>query len=96
MLCNMIKTFSDKELEKLFNRNRSKNPEKLQRRLRIMLGYMDDAVALDDLAAIPGGRLEPLKGKRKGQYSLRVSGNWRLCFVWVDGYIYDLELVDYH
>ncbi len=74
MLCNMIKTFSEKELEKLFNRNRSKSPEKLQRRLRIMLGYMEDAVALDDLAAIPGGRLELLKGKRKGLHSLRVSG----------------------
>jgi toxin HigB-1 len=61
-----------------------------------MLGYMEDAVALDDLAAIPGGRLEPLKGKRKGQHSLRVSGNWRLCFVCVDGPIYDLELADYH
>lgn len=96
MVCTMIKTFADKELAKLFIRNRSKSPEKLQRRLRVMLGYMEDAVALDDLAAIPGGRLEPLKGKRKGQYSLRISGNWRLCFVWEDGYIYELELVDYH
>lgn len=61
-----------------------------------MLGYMEDAVVLDDLAAIPGARLELLKGKRKGQYSLQVSGNWRLCFVWRDECIYDLELVDYH
>jgi len=92
----MIKSFADKELEKLSHRKRSKNPEHLQRRLRLLLGYMQDALLLEDLAAIPGGCLEALKGKRKGQHSLQVSGNWRLCFTWKEGYIHDLELVDYH
>jgi proteic killer suppression protein len=92
----MIKTFLDKELEKLFNRERSKTPEKLQKRLRNRMDFMEGATTLEDLAAIPGGNLESLKGKRKGQHSLQVSGNWRLCFVWKDGDVFDLELVDYH
>jgi toxin HigB-1 len=57
---------------------------------------MQDALVLEDLAAIPGGYLEALKFNRKGQHSLRVSGNWRLCFTWSEGYIHNLELVDYH
>jgi toxin HigB-1 len=92
----MIKNFADKELEKLFNRRRSKSPEHLHRRLRLLLGYMQDALRLEDLAAIPGGCLEKLKLDRKGQHSLQVSGNWRLCFTWKEGYIHNLELVDYH
>ncbi len=92
----MIKSFADKELEKLFHRRRPKSPEHLQRRLRLLLGYMQDATLLEDLAAVPGGRLEALKLNRKGQHSLQVSGNWRLCFTWEDGDLYGVELVDYH
>ena len=96
MLYSMIKSFADKELEKVFHLKRSKSPQHLQKRLRNRLELLDGAEALEDLAAIPGGYLEALKGERQGQHSLRVSGNWRLCFVWKDGHVYDLELVDYH
>jgi proteic killer suppression protein len=92
----MIKTFADKELEKVFRLRRSKSPQHLQKRLRNRLELLDGAETLDDLAAIPGGYLEALKGKREGQHSLRVGGNWRLCFVWNNGHIYGVELVDYH
>jgi len=53
-------------------------------------------VIIEDLSSIPGGNLEQLKGDREGQYSLRVSGNWRLCFVWDNGSVDDVEIVDYH
>ncbi len=92
----MIRTFKDKELEKLFQRKYSKCPEKLHKRLRNRLYLMDTAVSKEDLASVPGGFLEELEGDRRGQYSLRVSGNWRLCFLWDRTDIYDVELVDYH
>jgi proteic killer suppression protein len=92
----MIKTFKDKDLQKLFQRKYSKCPEKLHKRLRNRLYLMDTAVTKDDFAAIPGGCLEELGGDRQGQLSLRVSGNWRICFVWDGADAHDVELVDYH
>jgi len=92
----MIRAFKDRELERLFQRKRSKCPEKLHKRLRNRLYLMDTAASKEDLAAIPGGSLEELGGDRKGQFSLRVSGNWRLCFVWDGRDAHDVELVDYH
>jgi toxin HigB-1 len=100
VLCNtlqtMIRSFKDKELEKLFEGKYSKSPQHLQKRAELMLLFMEAAVTVQDLRAIPGGFLEQLKGDREGQYSLRVSGNWRLCFSWDDGNIDAVELVDYH
>lgn len=96
MVYSMIKSFADKELEKVFQLKRSRSPQHLQKRLRNRLELLDGAAKLEDVAAIPGGYLEALKGDREGQHSLRISGNWRLCFVWRDGHVYDLELVDYH
>ena len=92
----MFRTFKDKELEKLFDARYSKSPDKLYKRARYLLYVMDAAVILEDLATIPGGNLEQLIGNREGLHSLRVSGNWRLCFVWNNGNIDDVELVDYH
>jgi proteic killer suppression protein len=94
----VIRTFRDKELEKLFHREYSKTRQDLQRRAGTLMRVMNSAAAEQDLRAIPGGHYERLKGDRKGQSSLQVSGNWRLCFVWDedDGDVYDLELVDYH
>ena len=92
----MIRTFKDKELEKLFQRKYSKCPEKLHKRLRNRLYLMDTAASKEDLAALPGGFLEELGGDRQGQFSLRVSGNWRLCLLWDGTNIYDVELIDYH
>jgi proteic killer suppression protein len=92
----MLRTFKDKELEKLFDGRYSKSQEKLHKRARYLLYVMDAAVILEDLATIPGGNLEQLIGNREGLHSLRVSGNWRLCFIWNNGNIDDVELVDYH
>ena len=57
---------------------------------------MDTAVLKEDLAAIPGGFLEELGGDRRGQFSIRISGNCRLCFVWDGRDVHNVELVDYH
>jgi proteic killer suppression protein len=92
----MIRSFRDKELEKLFEGKYSRSPQHLHRRVELMLLFMDAAVTLQDLRTIPGAFIEQLKGDREGQYSLRVSGNWRLCFTWDNENIDALELVDYH
>jgi len=57
---------------------------------------LDDAEKLEDMAAVPGNRLETLDGDRKGQHSIRIDDQWRLCFVWRDGGAYEVEFVDYH
>jgi proteic killer suppression protein len=63
-----------------------------QRKLR----QLDIASELRDLASPPGNHLEPLKGDRRGQYSIRINDRWRVCFVWRGGDAYDVEIVDYH
>lgn len=63
-----------------------------QRKLRML----QDAETLEDLLAPPGNRLEALKGDRKGQYSIRINDQWRVCFSWHDDGAYDVEIVDYH
>lgn len=60
------------------------------------LMQIQNAQTLDDLRSPPGNRLEPLKGKRKGQHSIRVNDQWRVCFRWRDGDAYDVEICDYH
>lgn len=57
---------------------------------------LDDAAELSDLLAPPGNRLEALHGDRKGQHSIRINDQYRICFVWRDGNAYDVEIVDYH
>ena len=63
---------------------------------RRKLLYLHRARSLNDLRVPPGNRLEPLKGDRQGQHSVRISDQWRLCFVWANGNAYDVEIVDYH
>jgi len=57
---------------------------------------LDAATSLNDLRIPPGNRLEELKDDRKGQHSIRINGQWRICFVWKDGDALDVEIVDYH
>jgi len=57
---------------------------------------LDAAEALEDLRVLPGNRLEKLKGRRSGQYSIRINDQWRVCFGWKDGNAHDVEIVDYH
>jgi toxin HigB-1 len=93
----MIKTFRDKETEKVFNRQiSSKLPQDIQRVARKKLVILDAAVELNDLRTPPGNRLEALKGNRKDQHSVRINAQWRICFKWRDGDAYDAEITDYY
>jgi toxin HigB-1 len=60
------------------------------------LRQLDAAIQLGDLASPPGNRLELLHGDRKGQHSIRINDQWRICFIWRDGDVYDVEITDYH
>ena len=93
----MIKSFKDKETEKLFNRHFSKKlPQNLQHLARRKLVMLDAAPELNALRIPPGNRLEALKGDRKGQHSIRINDQWRVCFRWTTGDAYDVEIADYH
>jgi toxin HigB-1 len=94
---SMIRSFADADTEKVFRREPVKrfSPE-LQRRALRSLGLIHAAITLDDLRTPPGNRLEPLKGSRAGQHSIRINDQWRVCFVWREGNADDVEIVDYH
>lgn len=92
----MIRTFHCKDTEALFQDidvPRFRNIERVARR---KLLYLHHARNLNDLRSPPGNRLEILKGKRKGQYSIRINDQWRLCFHWIDNDALDVEIIDYH
>ena len=93
----MIKSFRDREAERIFNEQRSRKlPSAIQRTALRKLVQLDNAVTVNDLRVPPGNRLEALKGGRKGQHSIRINDQWRLCFVWTDGDAYNVEIADYH
>lgn len=93
----MIKSFRSKETEGLFNRERSRRlPHDIQRIALRKLLMIDAAVDINDLRIPPSNHLEALKGNRKGQYSIRINQQWRVCFRWHEGNAYDVEIVDYH
>ena len=71
------------------------HPDLLRRAVR-KLHSIDAAASLGDLRAMPGNRLEKLRGDRDGQWSIRVNDRWRICFEWIDGHAEQVELVDYH
>jgi proteic killer suppression protein len=93
----MIKSFRDKETEKIFNRYFSRKlPQNIQNIARKKLIILDAATEIDDLRVPPGNKLEALKYDRKGQHSIRINDQWRICFKWKDGDSYDVEITDYH
>ncbi|WP_422448209.1 MULTISPECIES: type II toxin-antitoxin system RelE/ParE family toxin [unclassified Endozoicomonas] len=97
----MIISFRDKATEDLFNGIASRHarkacPQSLLRLVRRKLDQLDSAVSLDDLKVPPGNRLEALTGDRKGQYSIRLNDQYRICFVWSDSGPADVEITDYH
>ncbi len=92
----MIKTFRSKETERLYHRETQKRFRAIELVARRKLRHIDSATELRDLASPPGNRLETLRGDRKGQHSIRINDQWRICFVWRDGDAYDVEIVDYH
>lgn len=93
----MIKNFTDKDTQQLFEkRSARKIPSNLQRVALRKLLQLNAAVELDFLRIPPGNRLEALKGDRAGQHSIRINDQWRICFVWKSGDAYDVEITDYH
>ena len=93
----MIKSFADTETEKVFRREFSKKlPGDIQAVALRKLRMLSNAHSVNDLRSPPANRLEKLAGGRHGQHSIRINGQWRVCFVWQDGDAYDVEIVDYH
>jgi toxin HigB-1 len=92
----LIKSFKNDETEKIFNRIYvRKFSAVLQRTARRKLLIIDAAEKLGDLAVPPGNRLEALRGTRKGQHSIRINNQWRICFRWI-GSDAEAEITDYH
>jgi toxin HigB-1 len=93
----VIRSFRGKDTERLYNREQVRRwgPD-LQKAALRKLRMLNAAVGLEDLRAVPGNRLEKLRGDREGEWSIRVTAQWRLCFEWRDGDAYEVELVDYH
>ena len=93
----MIRDFADKEAEKVWNGTPSRRlPADMQAVARRKLRMLNNAAALEDLRIPPANRLEALKGDRKGQHSIRINDQWRVCFRWKGGDAHDVEIVDYH
>jgi len=93
----VIRSFKDKETEKLFRRQFSRQlPSSLQRIARRKLEILDAAETLEDLRVPPANHLEKLYGDLAGQHSVRINNQWRICFTWRDGDADNVEIVDYH
>jgi proteic killer suppression protein len=93
----VIKSFRDRDTQKLFERDRVRRwSVELQRVALRKLLMLDAAEELGDLRCPPGNRLEKLSGDRAGEHSIRVNDQWRLCFRWRGGHAHDVEIVDYH
>ena len=93
----MIKSFADKETEKIFRRYFSRKlPQDIQHPARRKLEILDAAEKLEDLRVPPSNHLEKLTGNREGQHSIRINKQWRICFEWQNGHTYQVEIVDYH
>jgi proteic killer suppression protein len=93
----MIRSFRCRETESIWNGASSRKfPADMQQRALNKLRQLDASQTVADLRNPPGNRLEALKGGRKGQFSIRINGQWRICFRWESGDAHDVEIVDYH
>ena len=91
----MIRSCRDKEVQRLLDRKFSRKFQAIEKAARVRLALLNAATSLGDLQ-LPGLRLEALKGDRKGQYSIRINDQYRICFEWRDGDAHEVEIVDYH
>jgi len=92
----VIKTFRCKDTEALFNRQRCSRFQSIENAARRKLIMLNNAQSLQDLRVPPGNRLEELQGDRRGQHSIRINDQCRVCFEWRERDAYDVEIVDYH
>ncbi len=96
-LLAMIKTFTDKRTHELYTKGKAKKfALDVASRASRKLEYIHLATQLDDLKVPPGNRLHSLSGERKGQYAISINDQWRICFRFVDGDAYEVEVCDYH
>jgi len=92
----MIRSFRDRGTERLFEGQCPARWRAIRAAAERKLQMLDSAAEVADLRSPPGNRLEKLAGNRKGQYSIRINDQWRICFRWVEGGAWDVEIVDYH
>jgi len=93
----MITSFHDDETRQVWYGNFSRKlPESIQAVARRKLRMLNNAQRIEDLRIPPNNRLEPLRGNRKGQWSLRINDQWRVCFIWDAGHAQRVEICDYH
>ena len=93
----MIKSFKDAETEKVYQRQFSRKlPSDIQQIALRKLRMLNNAQDINDLRIPPANHLEKLSGSREGQYSIRINDQWRICFEWLEGDAYQVEIVDYH
>jgi len=94
----VIVSYRDKRTKEFASGKRVKAFSGVERAARLKLDRLEAATELKDIGALPGNRLEALKGDRKGQFSIRINDQWRICFEWPDGSTgpSNVEIVDYH
>jgi proteic killer suppression protein len=92
----VIRSFRGRDTEALFHDTDVPRLRAIERVARRKLLYLHRARTLDDLRVPPGNRLEALKGDRRGQHSIRINDQWRICFMWRNGEAFNVEIVDYH
>ena len=93
----MIRSFADKETERLFATGQSRRlPRNIRARALLRMQHLHSAKRIEDLCSPPSNRLEALRGDRMGQWSIRVNDQWRLCFRFARGHAFDVEIVDCH
>ncbi len=93
----MIKTFGDRETKRIFNEQFSKKfPQTIQKVALRKLIMINNAYSLEDLRIPPNNRLEALKGDRKGQHSIRINDQFRICFIFSNNDFYEVSIIDYH
>jgi len=92
----VIKSFRSSDTQVLFETGSSKRFGSIAQVATRKLTQLEAAVTLDFLKSPPGNRLEPLKGDRQGQHSIRINDQWRICFRWTDAGPEEVEIVDYH
>ena len=92
----MIRSFADEDTEQVFHHRHSRRYAAIERVAFRKLRQIHSVSTIEELHEPPGNRLERMKGDRKGEWSLRINGQYRICFVWRDGDAYEVEIIDYH
>jgi len=97
MILAVIRSFANAETERFFATGKSRRlPTEILKRAAMRIGQVDAATRIEDLRLPPSNQLEKLSGDRDGQWSIRINGQWRVCFRFEGGHAFELEVVDYH